>query len=767
MQRSLVTGLPRLPRAAVTAYWVAVLLGLAVYGVHLTVGFGTAAEASSFFDDWLYSAIGVSGALLVLARVALVRQERLAWTLIGLAVLSWATADIIWWQAFSTADEIPYPSVADALYILFFPLVYAGLIVLLRARVRRFHASMWLDGIAAALIIAGVGGAVLLPPILDSSEGASAVAIATNLAYPLGDLLVLGVAVALAGLLGWRPGPAIGLLITGCLAFTFADGVYLFQVAGDGYVEGGVLDFIWPLGITCISLAAWQPLSLARSARLEGRRVMLLPSLVVVTAISLLVFDHYVPRGGFAVWLAAGALLVCMGRAGLTFRENITQAGTDALTGLPNRLLFGDRAEQAVLRARRHGARAAIMIIDLDRFKEVNDTLGHASGDVMLLEIARRLRATLRESDTVARLGGDEFAVLLPGVQGAEGAERVAAALSEEIARPVMVDGLSLDTEASIGIALFPDHGADVAELLQRADVAMYTAKAESLPFAFYGREQDEHSPERLTLVTDLRRAMEQDELVLHYQPKVDLETGALAGIEALVRWQHPDRGLLGPGDFVPVAEQTALIRPLTLHVIDRALEQCARWSAEARDLRVSVNVSARNLLDVHFADGVAEALERWGIRAGRLELEITETALMANPSRALEVLRGLDALGVALSIDDFGAGYTSLNYLKTLPVGVLKIDRSFVGNMATDPADAMIVRSTIDLARNLGLRVVAEGIEDAATYEALKGLGCALGQGFHIARPMAADALQEWLRERCDPGSPRDGSRAVARPAR
>lgn len=232
----------------------------------------------------------------------------------------------------------------------------------------------------------------------------------------------------------------------------------------------------------------------------------------------------------------------------------------------------------------------------------------------------------------------------------------------------------------------------------------MYTAKAESLPFALYGSEQDEYSPERLALVTDLRRAMDQGELVLRYQPKVDLETGAPAGIEALVRWQHPDRGLLGPGEFVPIAEQTALIRPLTLYVIDRALEQCTRWSAEARDLRVSVNVSARNLLDVHFADGVAEALERWGIGAGRLELEITETALMANPARALEVLRGLGALGVALSIDDFGVGYTSLNYLKTLPVGVLKIDRSFVGNMATDPADAMIVRSTIDLARNLGL---------------------------------------------------------------
>ncbi len=746
MQRTLVAGLPRSARVAVTSAWAIVLLGLAIYGAHRVIGFGTSPATTALFDDWLYSAIGVSGALLVLVRAALVRQERLAWALIGLAVLSWASADIVWWQVFSATDEIPYPSIADGLYLLFFPLVYVGLIVLLRARVRRFHPSMWLDGIAGALIVAGVGGAVLLPPIIDSNGGASAIAIATNLAYPLGDLLVLGFAVALAGIMGWRPGPAIGLLIAGCLVFALADSAYLFQVAGDGYVEGGLLDLSWPVGITCIGLAAWQPLHLTRSARLEGRSVLILPSVVVVAAISLLVFDHYSPGGAFSVWLAATALLVCMARAGLTFRENIVQAGTDALTGLPNRLLFHDRAEQAVLRARRQGGRIAMMIIDLDRFKEVNDTLGHGSGDVMLLEIARRLRGALRESDTIARLGGDEFAVLLPGVQGTEGAERVAAALSEAIAHPIVVEGLSLDTEASIGIALFPDHGADVAELMQRADVAMYAAKAESLPFAFYGSEQDEYSPERLTLVTDLRRAMEQDELVLHYQPKVTLDSGALVGLEALVRWQHPERGLLAPGEFIPIAEHTALIRPLTLHVIDRALEQLARWGGVARDLPVSVNVSARNLLDVHFADGVSGALERWGISPGRLELEITETALMANPARALEVLRRLDGMGVALSIDDFGVGYTSLNYLKSLPIGVLKIDRSFVSHMATDPADAMIVRSTIDLARNLGLQVVAEGIETEETYQVLRGLGCGLGQGFHIGRPMTPELLGEWI---------------------
>jgi len=388
------------------------------------------------------------------------------------------------------------------------------------------------------------------------------------------------------------------------------------------------------------------------------------------------------------------------------------------------------------------------MIVDIDRFKEVNDTLGHHSGDLMLQEIARRLRAAVRDSDTVARLGGDEFAVLLPNVADAAAAESVATMLGKVIAAPIVVEGLSLENEASIGITLFPDHGDDLVGLLQRADVAMYTAKSDAVAHSLYGSERDEYSPERLALVGELRRAIEQDELVLHFQPKVDLVSGAVVGVEALVRWQHPERGLLPPGEFIPVAEHTSLIRPLTLHVIDRALAQCRRWENEGHTLSVAVNISARNLLDAEFADSVSATLNRWGMYPGRLELEITETALMENHVRSVEMLRELAGLGVALAIDDFGVGYSSLSYLKGLPISVLKIDRSFVIAMCSDTADAMIVRSTVDLGRNLGFQVVAEGIEDEEALEALRSLGCGLGQGFHISPPLPAEELITWLDE-------------------
>jgi predicted signal transduction protein with EAL and GGDEF domain len=352
----------------------------------------------------------------------------------------------------------------------------------------------------------------------------------------------------------------------------------------------------------------------------------------------------------------------------------------------------------------------------------------------MLREVARRLRAALRAGDTIARLGGDEFAVLLPSLPGPEDAETVAGVLGEALRPPLELDGLQLEIEASIGIAIHPDHGADASELLQRADVAMYRAKAESQPYRVYGWDDDDHSPERLALAGDLRRAIAQGELLLDYQPQARLETGEIVGVEALMRWEHPERGLLAPSEFIPIAERTALIGPLTLHAIDTSLAECAE--AGAGELTVSVNISARNLTDAHFPGAVGAILARRGWPAGRLELEITETALMADPVRATEVLRRLAAMGVRLSIDDFGVGYTSLTYLRSLPVSAVKLDRTFVRAMATEAADAAIVRSTIELARDLGLEVVAEGIESAEVYEALRALGCALGQGFHIGRP-------------------------------
>ena len=407
----------------------------------------------------------------------------------------------------------------------------------------------------------------------------------------------------------------------------------------------------------------------------------------------------------------------------------------DALTGLPNRTLFNDRLGHALSTARRRGERVAVMLIDLDRFKEVNDTLGHSSGDLLLQEIGATMRRILRESDTVARLGGDEFAVLAPAVSGPEGVLTLADKLRAAILAPQAVAGVELELDASIGISLFPDHGDSVDVLLQRADVAMYLSKETHVP-TIYAAADDHYSPRRLALMGQLRRAIAQNELVVHYQPQAVLPSGEIHSVEALVRWQHPTEGLLPPDAFIPLAEHIGLIRPLTLFVLNEALRQCRSWRDAGLDLRVAVNITGRDLLDLRLPNEVEELLARWGLEADRLELEITESTVLSDPPRAREILMRLHDLGVVLAIDDFGAGNSSLGYLKRLPVGVLKIDKSFVLNMQSDQDDAVIVKSTIELGHNLGLTVVAEGVEDEQAWQRLIELGCDTVQGYFLARP-------------------------------
>jgi predicted signal transduction protein with EAL and GGDEF domain len=364
----------------------------------------------------------------------------------------------------------------------------------------------------------------------------------------------------------------------------------------------------------------------------------------------------------------------------------------------------------------------------------------------VLVQVGQRLQASLRAVDTVARLGGDEFAVLLPQIATAEGAVTVAGKLQAVLAEPFLVEGLTLDVEASVGLALYPEHGNDPEELLQHADIAMYVAKDTHDGFVLFDPTQDQHSPRRLALLGELRRAIDQHQLLLHYQPKVDAHTGQVLGVEALVRWQHPSHGLIPPDEFIPLAERTGLIGPLTHYVLDHALRQCHQWQQAGHELVVAVNVSARRLLDLAFPEEVAALLARWEVPARLLVVEITESAIMADPAHAMEILGRLNAMGVQLAIDDFGTGYSSMAYLKSLPVHELKVDRSFVSQMTSSIRDAVIVRSTVDLGRNLGLRVVAEGVEDQATWQELNTLGCDAIQGYYISRPVSADELASWL---------------------
>ena len=434
----------------------------------------------------------------------------------------------------------------------------------------------------------------------------------------------------------------------------------------------------------------------------------------------------------------AGVLGVAVER--LRAEEQVRyQALHDPLTGLANRVLLHDRLEQALGTRRRTRQTVALLLLDLDRFKEINDTLGHDVGDEVLMQVAARLLETVRSTDTVARLGGDEFAVLLPGLQATSDALRVARKVREALREVVYKGVVPVSVEASVGVAFAPLHGSDPFTLLKCADVAMYRAKNLSVGVAAYAPEDDEHRPERLAYLTALRSAVDDDQLVLHFQPRLDLATGRRTAVEALVRWQHPTEGLLPPALFIPLAEPTGLMDALTRRVLELALEQARRWREQGRSLPVAVNVSASVLHDTDLVGTVLEALGRAGLPPSLLELEVTESAMMSSPPSAIRVAKALRAAGVRLSVDDFGTGHSSLAYLRDLPVSQLKIDRSFLRDVPGNERDVSIVRSVIELGHNLGLRVVGEGIETAESLALLTELGCDEGQGFLLGRPVPA----------------------------
>lgn len=418
----------------------------------------------------------------------------------------------------------------------------------------------------------------------------------------------------------------------------------------------------------------------------------------------------------------------------------------DALTGLPNRLLFADRAMQALGVARREGTHPVVLMLDLDRFKEVNDTLGHHQGDNLLKQVAQRLTGMLRPSDTVARFGGDEFALLLTS-GGLESATTVATRIGQVLEAPFTLDDSTVGIEVSVGISIAASKvPPTVEEMLRQADIAMYKAKADRSGFAHFAACNDDGTRNRLTMIGELRQALDGGELVMYYQPKIAIPTGELVGVEALVRWQHPTRGLLLPAEFIALAEGSTLIKSLTSFVFESSLRSCRRWLDRGVRLPVAVNVSARSLCEPEFSTAISDFLTRANVPAELLTIEITEGAMMAYPILALGILHELREVGVHLSVDDYGTGYSSLAYLKDLPVNELKIDRVFVKGLTSDPKGAIIVESATDLGHALGLLVVAEGVEDEPTLAALKALGVDVAQGYHLGRPMPENLLEPWI---------------------
>jgi diguanylate cyclase (GGDEF)-like protein len=563
--------------------------------------------------------------------------------------------------------------------------------------------------------------------------------------------VVVGTAVVSAPLERWRDAPAGSLKLHARIGFHVAGVAVAIYMTGWGPVLGMAFAFVALEELDQCGAARW--------------RAILGWTLSAVAVAQLLLWfgltPSFLPRTDAEAIGALGAfvLVIVVRMAGVTgaVKEKAEarlayQALHDILTGLPNRAYFYERTDEVLVEL--PDSNTAVLLFDLDRFKEINDTLGHQCGDRILVEVGPRVRKALRARDLVARLGGDEFCVLLPDIGEREDAVRIAERIVAVLEEPFEIDAIELAIGASCGIAIAPDNGTTAGQLLQRADVAMYVAKEAKGKVVVYADEFNVSTPAHLALLGDLRTALARDEFVLHFQPTARMRNHEVCGAEALIRWRHPSLGLLYPDRFIADAERSGLIEPITVWVLDAALRQCRAWLTASMErgtepLSVAVNLSTRCLLDAALPGTVAEALERWQVPGRLLELEITETVIMADAKRASRVLGELADMGVVLAIDDFGTGYSSLAYLRELPVAELKIDRSFVIDMGQDRGDAVIVRSVIDLARNLGLRTVAEGVEDEQTWSTLAELGCDKAQGYVLARPMTAQQFTRWHHQR------------------
>ena len=721
-----------------------------LFTAHSVFGFQ---QGSSLYEHWVYDLALSAAALTCLARASL-PAERVAWLLISGGMLTWIAGDLYWNTQLAALSSPPYPSVADAGWLAFYPFVAAGAVALLRSRLGRVPASSWLDGLMAAAAISALVAAVLFDPRVFDGRGDFGT-VATNAAYPIGDMVILGFVVAGAGIQHWRPPRAFALVGLAILVTGISDAIYLVETARGTYQEGGLIDSGWPIAGMLLAFAAWQPGRLQeRSRRRSDWSAQAMTGCFSLLALALLTYDTVAELNHVAqalVTLTVAAIVVRLGLAARErrlFDEARRDARTDELTGLANRRYFSSQVDLALESDERSGD-VAILLIDLDRFKELNDTLGHHAGDELLCQFADRLREVLKPARVIARLGGDEFVVLLDGVNGSAGAIRAARTITDRLEAPFEIEGLHIPVGASIGVALAPPATTTRAELLRHADVAMYRAKENGAGIELYSAADDANVRERLELASELRTALDRDEIVAHYQPKADLETGRITGVEALARWEHPKRGTVMPDEFIELAEQRGLMRLLTLRILDLALGQQQAWLRDGIDLRVSINLSASNLLDTRLPDDLAELLSRHGTVPVGVQLEITENTIMVDPQRTLDVLARISELGVEFSLDDYGTGYSSLARLRRLPVRELKIDRSFVMAMSQSPDDATIVRSTIELARSLGLHVVAEGVETEADWQQLVGWGCDTAQGFYLSRPVPAAELSDLLRGR------------------
>ena len=721
----------------------------------------------SIWDGWIGNLATILPLVPIGLRVATTARHRAAWVTMGIGIALYDAGNLIYLWHDQNLNPIPNPAPSDAAYLLSYVAFAVGIVMLTQRNFGSVGVSTRLDGAITGLAIGAAAGLLWFNQVLEVSGRTLQVVV--GMAYPLMDLVMIVVLVSALAPLKYRPNRSSGLLLLGMTAFVVGDVVYLNQVAAGTYVQGTILDASWALGIWLIGLAAWpreerRARPRATSSVPEGlSNVPIVFGSVSVGVLAISVMHHAPPA---ATLMALGALALVIVRMAMTLREvraaeqaNFEFARVDELTGLSNRRAFFEDGEERFAQ-RAPESRLGVVVMDLDGFKEINDTLGHLAGDELLRVVAKRFTSRADGRGQIARIGGDEFAGTFE-IDSAAEIVGIAQELATMFSDPISLDGMTVRVGGSVGIALCPDHGTTQTELLRCADIAMYEAKGEHAPIRLYRPEDDVHTRDRLTLTDDLRRTPWERDLVMHYQPMLDLRTGAVLGVEALVRWRHPTFGLLYPDDFVPLCERTGMIRTLTRAVIELAVAELDRLDRRGSQLQMSVNISRLDLLDEDLPAYVDVVLARHHVAPERLTLEVTETSLSEDPARATRSIVQIRERGIRVAIDDFGVGYSSLSQLLELPVDELKIDKSFVLALGVDARARAVVTATIELARALRLVVVAEGIESSTSLAAVEELGVDVAQGYFVACPYTSDQLDAFL------AAPSHADRGVVLPVR
>jgi len=729
------------------ASWPAWLLGslISVYAVGLVLK----GEAdSAVFDNVFATLTRWLPAIICLLALLKVDRPRAEAVLVTIGITVNAIADSYFYFVVHNTDIRPFPTAADAGYLVFYTLMLCALGVLVHRQLRGLSRSVLLDSAVGASGTATILVVILTRITSSATAGPETLASTVITAYSVLDILLAATLAGLATSRGLFIGHRWILLVTGLAFFTSADLAFFLSDSGAISLSRTPLEIGWAGGLALIALwvfAASAPESSRGRKRVTGS-ALLVPGIATIAGLAVLIVGTRTHVSTLAVVMAA--LTMTLATAPLAFRQRVLshQARTDQLTGLPNRRALYAEASPRLACAEQTGT--ALLLMDLDRFKEVNDSLGHDVGDRLLIQVGLRLTRQLGPGDLLARLGGDEFAVLLAKADPHDAIVK-AIVLRAAIAETFTLEGIALHTNVSIGIACYPEQGTDFNGLLRKADMAMYKAKTSRVGYHVYTNADDSDFGTRLRTLHELRVALVSDQLVLHYQPKLDLTTGEVHNVEALVRWNHPCRGLLQPGEFLPLVEEAGLMQEMTRILLAQALDQAAVWMLREIRLTISVNLSPSSLLDAALPERIAAMLDARGLPASALILEITEEYLMQDYALARASLTRLRDIGVRISIDDFGTGYSSLAYLRDLPIDELKLDRSFLTPMQDDPRAAALVASTIDLAHSLDLRMVAEGVETADALAELSLYGCDQAQGYFISRPVPAAELVTWLTTR------------------